>query len=176
MLLPVPKQLSAMRGVLSVLGLEQASQAVLRMRDDVDALLSTEVDPAHAAQTGTFDRLAGNLGALGFLIDMFSVQPQLAKSLFAFDAESGTLNPLMGRPRPHMSEAEPAAPPETLVRALGRTPEFVAKTKTNWLCVYPRADDVRALRPDHALLAAKTAGRNRVVVAAFPVATIGVER
>ena len=98
--MPVPNQLSAMRGVLSVLGLDQASQAALRMRDDIDALLATEVDPARAAQTGTFDRLAGNLGALGFLIDMFSVQPQMAKSLFAFDAERGTLNPLMGRPQP----------------------------------------------------------------------------
>jgi chemosensory pili system protein ChpA (sensor histidine kinase/response regulator) len=37
-LIPVPAQLQAMRGVLSVLGLDQASQAVLRMRDDVDAL------------------------------------------------------------------------------------------------------------------------------------------
>ena len=68
------------------------------MRDDVDALLATEVDPARAARTGTFDRLAGNLRALGFLIDMFSVQPQMAKSLFAFDAQRGTLDPLMGRP------------------------------------------------------------------------------
>jgi chemosensory pili system protein ChpA (sensor histidine kinase/response regulator) len=41
----VPAQLSAMRGVLSVLGLDQASQAVLHMRDDVDALAQTEVDP-----------------------------------------------------------------------------------------------------------------------------------
>ena len=48
-LVPVPSQLSAMRGVLSVLGLDQASQAALRMRDDIDALLSTEVDPARAA-------------------------------------------------------------------------------------------------------------------------------
>ncbi|MBK6863235.1 MAG: Hpt domain-containing protein [Ideonella sp.] len=107
----VPAQLSAMRGVLSVLGLDQASQAVLRMRDDVDALLTTEVDPARAAQTGTFDRLAGNLGALGFLIDMFSVQPQMAKSLFAFDAERGTLDPLMGRPHPAVTLGEPAPAP-----------------------------------------------------------------
>ncbi len=108
-LVPVPNQLSAMRGVLSVLGLDQASQAALRMRDDIDALLTTEVDPARAVQTGTFDRLAGNLGALGFLIDMFSVQPQMAKSLFAFDAQSGTLNPLMGRPQPRVSVGEPSA-------------------------------------------------------------------
>ena len=110
-LVPVPGQMSAMRGVLSVLGLDQASQAVLRMRDDIDALLNTEVDPARAAQTGTFDRLASNLGALGFLIDMFSVQPQMAKSLFAFDARRGTLDPLMGRPQAAVTLGEPAQPP-----------------------------------------------------------------
>ena len=37
-LIPVPGQLSSMRGVLSLLDLDQASQAVVRMRDDVDAL------------------------------------------------------------------------------------------------------------------------------------------
>ena len=87
-LIPVPSQLSAMRGVLSVLGLDQASQAVLRMRDDVDALAQTELDPQRGANNGTFDRLADNLGALSFLIDMLSVQPPLAKSLFSFDADS----------------------------------------------------------------------------------------
>ena len=35
----VPGKLSQMRGVLSVLGLEQASQAVLRMRDSVEQML-----------------------------------------------------------------------------------------------------------------------------------------
>ncbi len=96
-LIPVPNQLSAMRGVLSVLGMDHASAALLRMRDEVDALASTEIDPSRVHQTGVFDRLAGNLGALGFLIDMLSVQPQLAKSLFVFDAEAGMLNPVMGR-------------------------------------------------------------------------------
>jgi chemosensory pili system protein ChpA (sensor histidine kinase/response regulator) len=96
-LLPVPGQLATMRGVLSVLGMDQAAHAVLRMRDDVDGLISTEVDPQLVVQSGTFDRLASNLGALGFLIDMLSVQPQMAKSLFVFDAQAGTLSPLMGR-------------------------------------------------------------------------------
>ena len=49
-LIPVPGQLQAMRGVLSVLDMDQASMAVLRMSDDVDALASTEVDPQHAAE------------------------------------------------------------------------------------------------------------------------------
>lgn len=96
-LIPVPGQLQAMRGVLSVLGLDQASQAVLRMRDEVDALANTEVDAERAQAAGTFDRLAGNLGALGFLIDMVSVQPQLAKSLFVFDAATGALRAVMGQ-------------------------------------------------------------------------------
>ncbi|MBX3627520.1 MAG: Hpt domain-containing protein [Rhizobacter sp.] len=96
-LAPVPSLLSSMRGVLSVLGMDQAAHAVLRMRDDVDGLLATEVDPQQVVQSGTFDRLASNLGALGFLIDMLSVQPQVAKSLFVFDAQAGTLSPLMGR-------------------------------------------------------------------------------
>ncbi|MBL8326161.1 MAG: Hpt domain-containing protein [Rubrivivax sp.] len=96
-LIPVPAQLSAMRGVLSVLGLDQASAAVLHMRDDVDALANTEVDPQRARETGTFDRVADNLGTLGFLIDMLSVQPALAKSLFRFDATTGILSAVMGQ-------------------------------------------------------------------------------
>jgi chemosensory pili system protein ChpA (sensor histidine kinase/response regulator) len=99
-LIPVPNQLSAMRGVLSVLGMDHASTALLRMRDEVEGLVQTEVDPQRITQAGVFDRLAGNLGALGFLIDMLSVQPHLAKSLFVYDAAAGTLNPMMGRAGP----------------------------------------------------------------------------
>ena len=91
-LIPVPGQLQAMRGVLSVLGLDHASQAVLRMRDDVDALAAA--DPSLAPAAGTIERVADNLGALSFLIDMLGVQPALAKSLFRFDAASGQLVPV----------------------------------------------------------------------------------
>jgi chemosensory pili system protein ChpA (sensor histidine kinase/response regulator) len=113
-LAPVPSLLSSMRGVLSVLGMDQAAHAVLRMRDDIDGLLATEVDPQQVVQSGTFDRLASNLGALGFLIDMLSVQPQVAKSLFVYDAQAGTLSPLMGRSaaaRQATNLVVPAAPP-----------------------------------------------------------------
>jgi len=88
-LYPVPAQLNAMRGVFSVLGLDHASHAVVRMRDDVDLLIAAPAGTPDAAAT---ERLASNLGALGFLIDMFNVQPALAKSLFAFDAKSGQLH------------------------------------------------------------------------------------
>jgi chemosensory pili system protein ChpA (sensor histidine kinase/response regulator) len=65
-LIPVSQQLSAMRGVLSVLGMEHASAALLRMRDEIDGLASTELDGERVAETGVFDRIAGNLSALGF--------------------------------------------------------------------------------------------------------------
>ena len=93
----VPRQLSQMRGVLSVLGLEQASQAVLRMRDSVEQMLVTEVNEQQARATGTFEQLGNNLGALSFLIDMLNYQPALAKKLFVYDDEKGELRPLMGR-------------------------------------------------------------------------------
>ncbi len=107
-LVSVPHQMAAMRGVLSVLGMDQAAAALARMRDEVDGLVNTEVDPERVEQTGLFNRLAGNLGALGFLIDMLNVQPQLAKSLFVYDADAGTLSPLMGRSEAHAASAHTA--------------------------------------------------------------------
>ncbi|WP_431098203.1 Hpt domain-containing protein [Polaromonas aquatica] len=93
----VPGQLSQMRGVLSVLGLDQASHAVLRMRDSVEQMLVTEIDEQRARSAGTFEHLGNNLGALSFLIDMLNYQPALAKKLFVYDEEKGELKPLMGR-------------------------------------------------------------------------------
>ena len=92
-----PNHLSQMRGVLSVLGLDQASQAVLRMREAVEEMLVDEVDEEKARAAGTFDKLGNNLGALGFLIDMLNYQPALAKKLFVYDDSTGELKPLMGR-------------------------------------------------------------------------------
>jgi chemosensory pili system protein ChpA (sensor histidine kinase/response regulator) len=93
----VPGQLSQMRGVLSVLGLDQASHAVLRMRDSVEQMLVTEIDEQQARAAGTFEHLGNNLGALSFLIDMLNYQPALAKKLFVYDDQKGELRPLMGR-------------------------------------------------------------------------------
>ncbi len=96
-LVNVPGQLQSMRGVLAVLGLDVAAHATVRMREAVDHLLVPGADLDQAAQEGVFDRLATNLGALGFLIDMMGVQPALAKSLFAMDEATGVLAPVMGR-------------------------------------------------------------------------------
>ena len=93
----VPTQLAQMRGVLSVLGLDQASQAVIRMRDSVEQMLETDIDEERARAAGTFDQLGNNLGALSFLIDMLNYQPVLAKKLFVYDEAKGELRPLMGR-------------------------------------------------------------------------------
>ncbi len=93
----VPGQLAQMRGVLSVLGLDQASQAVLRMRDSVERMLETEVDEERARAAGTFEQLGNNVGALSFLIDMLNYQPVLAKKLFVYDDVKGELRPVMGR-------------------------------------------------------------------------------
>lgn len=110
---PVSGLLTSMRGVLSVVGLDQASAALLRMRDDVDALV-LGASSANATESGAplLERLAANLGALDFLIGMLSVQPQMAKALFIFDAEAGILTPVMGRevlgPSSHETEVLPS--------------------------------------------------------------------
>jgi chemosensory pili system protein ChpA (sensor histidine kinase/response regulator) len=103
----VPMQLSQMRGVLSVLGLDQASHAVLRMRESVEQLFVTEIDDQKVPIPGIFERLGNNLGALSFLIDMLNYQPVLAKKLFVYDEEKGELKPLMGRAPSAPSAAEP---------------------------------------------------------------------
>lgn len=106
-LMAVPGQLQTMRGVLSVLGIDQASQAVLRLRDDVEVLMQEGAEVARGR--GVFDRLASNLSALSFLIDLLGVQPQAAKSLFVFDAASGLLQSPMARRAPAPSDAAEGA-------------------------------------------------------------------
>ncbi|APW44035.1 Hpt domain-containing protein [Rhodoferax saidenbachensis] len=102
----VPSQLAQMRGVFSVLGLDQPSLAALRMRASVEQFLVDDVDEA-TARTGIFEKLGSSLGAMGFLIDMLSYQRTLAKKLFIYDEELGEFKPLMGRER--VAAPEPVA-------------------------------------------------------------------
>ena len=95
---PVPGQLAQMRGVLSVLGLDQASRAVLQMKGTVEQMLGTEIDDQQVRAAGTFEQLGNNLGVLSFLIDMLNYQPALVKKLFVYDEEKDQLTSLMGRP------------------------------------------------------------------------------
>ncbi|MBP8270984.1 MAG: Hpt domain-containing protein, partial [Sphaerotilus sp.] len=93
----VPGLLGSMRGVLSVLDIGAAIQTLHCMREDVEHLLHSEHQPQDPRTLSAFQRLAANLGALGFLIDMLNVQPVVAKSLFQFDPLLGVLSPVMGR-------------------------------------------------------------------------------
>ncbi len=90
----VPSKLAQMRGVFSVLGLDQASTAMLRMRDSVEKLL---VDDVTARGSAGFEKLGSSIGALGFLIDMLSYQRAMAKKLFVYDDAVGEFKPVMGR-------------------------------------------------------------------------------
>nr|WP_315479540.1 Hpt domain-containing protein [uncultured Rhodoferax sp.] len=102
----VPSQLAQMRGVFSVLGLDQPSIAALRMRSSVEQFLVDDIDEA-SARTGIFEKVGNSLGAMGFLIDMLSYQRSLAKTLFVYDEELGEFRPLMGRERADVqAEAE----------------------------------------------------------------------
>ncbi|WP_311221967.1 MULTISPECIES: Hpt domain-containing protein [unclassified Acidovorax] len=105
-LTPVPDRLAQMRGVLSVLGLDQASLAVVRMRDTVERLLTNEI--ADAERQTVFEKLGNSLGALGFLIDMLSYQRTMARKLFVYDEELGELRLLMGRARARATDTEDA--------------------------------------------------------------------
>lgn len=106
----VPSQLAQMRGVFSVLGLDQAALAALRMRDSVEKFLVDDID-ADAARAGVFEKLGNSLGALGFLIDMLSYQRTLAKKLFVYDEELGEFKPLMGREKAVDRSEESASVP-----------------------------------------------------------------
>ncbi|MEY4749985.1 MAG: hypothetical protein RIQ60_2199 [Pseudomonadota bacterium] len=97
LLVPVPVQLKGMHGVLGLLGIDQACLAIDRMVDDVDNLVHDQLDSLGASALPAFHRLAGNLGALGFLIDTLAVQPGMASNLFVFDKASGIIAPVMGR-------------------------------------------------------------------------------
>ncbi|WOP16253.1 Hpt domain-containing protein [Ottowia sp. SB7-C50] len=96
-LAPVPGLMGQMRGVLSVLGLDQAATAVGHMRDAVSEFLLQDADVEPARAAGTFERLGNSLGALGFQIDMLAYQPMLARRLFVYDAAAGELRHVSGR-------------------------------------------------------------------------------
>jgi chemosensory pili system protein ChpA (sensor histidine kinase/response regulator) len=104
---PVAGYLQQMRGVLSVLGLDQASLAMARMRQNVERLQAGDVTPE--AQTQLFEKMGNSLGALGFLIDMLSYQRNMARKLYVFDEAEGELKLVMGRMRVRASDADSTA-------------------------------------------------------------------
>ena len=106
----VPNKLGQMRGIFSVLGLDQAASAVISMRDRVEEFELNNFDFEAARLGGQIDKFGNNLGALGFLIDMLNYQPALVKKLFVYDGKSGDLNPLMGREAKQIDSFAPELP------------------------------------------------------------------
>ena len=143
-LAPVPKLLSQMRGVLSVLGLDLGAQALSHIRQSVDDLINDPPDEAKAREPGgVFDRLASNIGTLGFLIDMLGYQPELAKSLFSFDPHTGELRPIVpSTPR--------TAPPSTR-QDLQHQAERLASAMEQGLDIDQAAGQLDRLRIEAAL-------------------------
>ena len=109
---PVPDKFAQMRGVLSLLGLDQAALAVARMRQTTEGFLlqGGATDPQSQA---SFEKIGNSLGALGFMIDMLSYQRAMARTLFAYDEEQGELR-LIARQR----QAAPAVVAEDLASTL----------------------------------------------------------
>nr|WP_286197216.1 Hpt domain-containing protein [Variovorax boronicumulans] len=99
----VVAQLTQMRGVLSMLDLDQAAHAVLRMRETVDGYMADQVDDA-AARNASFQRLGSSLGALGSLVGMLGYQRHLVPQLFVYDEAQGVFRLRAGE------AAEPAEP------------------------------------------------------------------
>ena len=111
MLGAVTGSMSQMRGVLSVLGLDQAASATQYFRSVVEQLAAGQV--ADADRPVVFEKLGSSLGALGFLLDMLGYQRTLARKLFVFDAAAGELRVVMGTQKGG-GTAHAAIPPANL--------------------------------------------------------------
>ena len=96
-LMAVPDRLAQMRGVLSLLGLEQAALAVVRMRSTVEGFLSESELGGQVGSPEAFEKLGNSLGALGFMIDMLNYQRSMARTLFVYDETLGELRLVTGR-------------------------------------------------------------------------------
>ena len=161
----VPSQLAQMRGVFSVLGLDQASIATLRMRDRVEKLLIETVSPG-ATATESFQKLGSSLGALGFLIDMLGYQRAMAKNLFFYDEAGGEFKPVMGRVAP--AHAQPV-PPLASTSAVVAEPPAAALPVSSPLINTSHAP---AIEPQHpVVLDAPVAGATAAGAAAAFIAT-----
>ncbi len=124
-LVPVPGQMAQMRGVLSVLGLEQAVRAMARMREVVERLLAHAIPEEELAPN--FEKLGNSLGTLGFLIDMLSYQRNLARKLFIYDEAQDELRMLTGKTRVRATDDASSAQVAMQARAGADLPPVVPR-------------------------------------------------
>ncbi|GGH59753.1 hypothetical protein GCM10010975_21720 [Comamonas phosphati] len=155
----VPGQMLQMRGVLSVLGFDQAATAMQRMRDTVERLILGEVPQGERAQV--FEKLGNGLGAMGFLIDMLSYQRNMARQLFVYDEAEDELRFVMGRRQRGEKEALPAdaaaqAEPvqtEAETQAEAEAKALLAAAQTPWPVQPPLAPAALSEEPEPAAAA-----------------------
>lgn len=92
----VSGHLSQMYGVFSVLGLQQAANAVFKIREVLDKHLSTE-KRNRPIPIQVYEQIARSVSTMGFLIDMLSYQIAIAKEMFVYDEQAGEFSYLNGR-------------------------------------------------------------------------------
>ncbi|MBQ6656289.1 MAG: Hpt domain-containing protein, partial [Ottowia sp.] len=107
------KLLEQMRGVLMVLGLEDAARAVGDMGEAIAEWQRVEGDPSQADGGKSFERFANSLGALGLLVDTLAYQPEHAAERFFYDEDVGELRrveapPSQLAPLSELEEEHPA--------------------------------------------------------------------
>lgn len=92
----VSGHLSQMYGVFSVLGLQQASNAVFKIREILDSHVSTE-RRKRPIPLPVYEQIARSVSTMGFLIDMLNYQIAIAKEMFVYDTDAGEFMYLNGR-------------------------------------------------------------------------------
>jgi chemosensory pili system protein ChpA (sensor histidine kinase/response regulator) len=75
--------LHQLQGALAILDQDEATRAVVHVRERVRELAAGGVD--HAGRAGTLENLAQNIGALGFFIDTLAQNVETARRRFRFD-------------------------------------------------------------------------------------------
>ncbi len=105
-------------GVFGVLGHEDAVAAL----HDITAAVRRFRDPAVDTGRQEFARIAQNLGAIGFFVDMLAQDPAAPRAMFRFDPQTGTLHADIATPReasaaPAEEEDDAAAAPAAAVPA-----------------------------------------------------------
>lgn len=81
--------LNQMRGVLSVVGLEDAVRAVSHLRRRLDTIEADLIN--QNTKTILVQNIASNVATLGLMVDMLIYQPKLPAKIFRFDLQSSLL-------------------------------------------------------------------------------------
>jgi chemosensory pili system protein ChpA (sensor histidine kinase/response regulator) len=106
--------LHQLQGALAILDQEQATRALVHVRDAVRALAGG--DPDDDARSAALDNLAQNIGALGFFTDALAQNVEAARQRFGFDAQARLF-----REQPFEVPAAPEPAPESV-------PEYVPES------------------------------------------------